>query len=145
MIIVGSSLVFVAMLAFAAGAAATSLPMIVAGLIFAGLGMGFAQPSLTTMVASAVSEENHGIAVSTMSTTTGIGAVAGVSILTALCADAATGEVFRDGYALGAGVAALGILAGFGLRTIDHNAVDHEEDETLARAETSVREPASAT
>ncbi len=148
MIITGSSLVFVAMLAFAAGAATASLPWIVAGLIFAGLGMGFAQPSLTTMVASAVSEENHGIAVSTMSTTTGIGAVAGISILTAICADATTGEAFRDGYALGAGVAALGIFAAFGLRAIDHDEHEAQDAQPVAHHDSgheALGEPARAT
>ncbi|MFK7895838.1 MAG: MFS transporter [Myxococcota bacterium] len=154
MIVIGSSLVFVAMLAFAAGAATTSLPLIVAGLISAGLGMGFAQPSLTTLVASAVAEENHGIAVSTMSTTTGIGAVAGVSILTALCAEAATGPAFRDGYLLGAGVAALGIFAAFGLGIVDHDAAESTDTvdtiNTIDRAgsgddsESTAREPARA-
>ena len=99
MVISGSILIFVAMMAFAAGAAEESMALILVGLIFAGLGMGLAQPSLSTLVASAVSEHDHGIAVSTMSTTSGIGAVAGISILTALCADAESGSAFRDGYA----------------------------------------------
>jgi len=73
MVISGSIFIFVAMLAFAAGAAEESILLILAGLIFAGLGMGLAQPSLSTLVASAVSEHDHGIAVSTMSTTSGIG------------------------------------------------------------------------
>ncbi len=55
-----------------------------------------------------------------MSTTTGIGAVAGISILTALCADVGTPESFRDGYLLGAVFAALGIAASLMLRRIDY-------------------------
>lgn len=111
MLIAGSALVLFAMLAFALGAHATSLPPIFAGLVLAGLGMGLAQPSLSTMVASSVGESDHGIAVSTMSTTTGIGAVSGVSILTALCADVGTPAAFRDGYLLGAAFAAIGVVA----------------------------------
>ena len=113
MIIAGSVGVFAAMLAFAAGAANESMWPIVAGLVLAGLGMGLAQPSLSTIVASAVEEQDHGIAVSTMSTTTGIGAVAGVSILTALCADVGTADAFRNGYLLGALFAGLGVATSF--------------------------------
>ena len=131
MVISGSVFIFVAMLAFAAGAAEESLLYILAGLIFAGLGMGLAQPSLSTLVASAVSEHDHGIAVSTMSTTSGIGAVAGISILTALCADAESGSAFRDGYALGAIVAAIGVAASFALRAVDHESPSHEVSESL--------------
>jgi MFS family permease len=133
MVITGSLFIFAAMAAFTAGASAESMPMILAGLVFAGLGMGFAQPSLSTIVASAVDEEDHGIAVSTMSTTSGIGAVAGISILTALCADTETAVGFRDGYALGAVVAAIGVAISFGLRTVDHEAVRVEPREDQPR------------
>jgi MFS family permease len=122
MICAGSALVLAAMLAFALGAAAQTMIAIVAGLVLAGMGMGLAQPSLSTMVASSVEEQDHGIAVSTMATTTGIGAVAGVSILTALCADVGTPEAFRDGYLIGAGLAVVGLLASVRLGTIDHEA-----------------------
>jgi len=122
MVITGSIFIFAAMAAFTAGASSESMAMILAGLVFAGLGMGFAQPSLSTIVASAVSEEDHGVAVSTMSTTSGIGAVAGISILTALCADTETADGFRNGYALGAVVAAIGVGVSFGLRKVDHEA-----------------------
>jgi MFS family permease len=131
MVISGSVLIFVAMMAFAAGAAEESMALILIGLISAGLGMGLAQPSLSTLVASAVSEHDHGVAVSTMSTTSGIGAVAGISILTALCADAESGNAFRDGYALGALVAAIGVAASFGLRAVDHESPTLDSGETL--------------
>jgi MFS family permease len=122
MICAGSVLVLAAMLAFALGAAAETMTAIVAGLVLAGMGMGLAQPSMSTMVASAVDEEDHGIAVSTMATTTGIGAVAGVSILTALCADVGTPEAFRNGYLIGAALAAVGLGASFLLGKLDHAA-----------------------
>ena len=122
MIISGMAMVVAAMSAFAVGAETQSLAAIVAGLVLAGFGAGLAQPSLSTTVASAVEEQDHGVALSTMSTTTGIGAVAGVSILTAMCADATSTVAFRDGYLLGAGFAALGLMAAIGLRAIDHDA-----------------------
>jgi MFS family permease len=131
MVISGSILIFMAMVAFAGGAAEESIGLILVGLVFAGLGMGLAQPSLSTLVASAVSEHDHGIAVSTLSTTSGIGAVAGISILTALCADAETGTAFRDGYGLGALVAAVGVVASFGLRAVSHESPTDGARESL--------------
>ena len=81
----------------------------------------------------------------TLSTASGIGAVAGVSILTALCADVATPESFRDGYALGAFVAAFGILSGFGLRSIDHDAPDHKETTLSGQGTSDVDDDGLAT
>ncbi|MCA9505457.1 MAG: MFS transporter [Myxococcales bacterium] len=132
-ILAGAALVFLAMVAFSAGASLESLALVIAGLVLAGVGMGLAQPSLSTLVASSVEERDHGIAVSTMATTTGIGAVAGVSILTALCADSASPSDFRDGYALGAFVAAFGILAGSRLR--DPLTMGEAGDEAAASGE----------
>lgn len=122
MIIAGSVFVLGAMLAFAVGAAAQSMMAIVAGLVLAGMGMGLAQPSLSTMVASSVAEQDHGIAVSTMSTTTGIGAVFGISILTAVIGTEPSAETFRDAYLVGAGLAALGVVSSCLLRRVDHDA-----------------------
>lgn len=126
LIILGSGLVLLAMLAFAAGAARESMLLILAGLVLAGLGMGLAQPSLSTIVAANVSENDHGLAVSTMATMTGIGGVAGISILTALCADATTPTAFVEGYLVGAAVAGVGVLLSLGLRVVEH-APAHEE------------------
>ena len=141
MIIAGSVGVFAAMLAFAGGAASESMILIVAGLVLAGLGMGLAQPSLSTIVVSAVQEQDHGIAVSTMATTTGIGAVAGVSILTALCADVGTAEAFRDGYLLGAVFAGLGVATSFMLSRTDHGtATESTAQRDVTKATTADRE-----
>jgi MFS family permease len=136
MIVAGSLSVFLAMAAFAAGANAQWMPLIVAGLILAGVGMGLAQPSLSTIVANAVEEKDHGIAVSTMATTTGIGAVTGISILTAMCADVGTAESFRNGYALGAIFAVFGILASLALRSVDHD-LDRDRDREESRSSES--------
>ncbi len=140
MVIVGSTLILLAMVAFATGAARESMLMIFAGLVLAGLGMGFAQPSLSTIVVSAVSERDHGIAVSTLSTTSGIGAVAGISILTALCADTIDPMTFRDGYAFGAIVAGIGVLASLGLRTVDYEKAAREPEDPTG-AESIVPDP----
>ena len=128
MVMAGSVLIFGAMAAFAIGAAETSLALIVVGLICAGLGMGLAQPSLSTLVASAVPEHDHGVAMSTQQTTSGIGAVAGISIMTAMCADSASAVAYRDGYALGAVVALVAVVASFGLRVVDHARTPKSEE-----------------
>jgi MFS family permease len=132
MIVAGSISIFLAMVSFAAGANLEWMPLIIAGLILAGVGMGLAQPSLSTIVVSAVDEKDHGVAVSTMSTTTGIGAVAGVSILTAMCADVGTPESFRNGYALGALFAAFGILTSLALRSTNYDDQDATDDASSA-------------
>jgi len=144
MVITGSWLILAAMLAFTLGAATESMILILAGLVFAGMGMGFAQPSLSTIVASAVDEDDHGIAVSTMSTTSGIGAVAGISILTALCADSDTAEGFRNGFALGAVVAAIGVVSSFGLARVNHDAHDAKTDSSSEEEQDELEEEAFA-
>ena len=142
MIIAGMVCVLAAMLSFALGAEIVAMAPIVAGLVLAGMGAGLAQPSLSTLVASAVEEQDHGIAVSTMSTTTGIGAVAGVSILTALSADVGSAVAFRDGYLIGAGVAAAGVVAGLALGASDLPAEGDERSEADTADASAHEEPA---
>ena len=142
MIIAGMACVLAAMLSFAFGAQIVAIAPIVAGLVLAGMGAGLAQPSLSTMVASAVDEEDHGIAVSTMSTTTGIGAVAGISILTALSADVGSSETFRDGYLIGAAVAAVGVVAGLALGVVDLEGEDEPNAAASPTGTTAREEPA---
>lgn len=108
MAIVGTSLVVLAMLSFAAGARADSIVLIGGGLVIAGLGLGVSQPSLAALVGNSVDEHSFGIASSAMNMCGSIGAVAGISVLTALTAGATTTGVFQGGYVLGAAIAAIG-------------------------------------
>jgi hypothetical protein len=64
---------------------------------------------------------------STQQTTSGIGAVAGISIMTAMCADSTSAVDYRDGYALGAVVAIVAVVASLGLRAVDHASASSDE------------------
>lgn len=108
MAIIGTGLVVVAMLSFAAGAHSSSIVLIGGGLVIAGLGLGVSQPSLAALVGNSVDEHSFGIASSAMTMTASIGAVAGISVLTALTANATTTGAFENGYLLGAGFGAIG-------------------------------------
>jgi MFS family permease len=116
MAVTGTALVVVAMLSFAAGAHTGSIVLIGGGLIVAGLGLGVSQPSLAALVGNSVDEHSFGIASSAISMTSSIGAVAGISVLTAWTAGAGTQGVFVEGYLLGAFIALLGCAASFFLQ-----------------------------
>ncbi len=109
--VVGTGMIAIAMLSFALGASELSIPFVAGGLAIAGLGLGVSQPSLSAIVGNAVDEHNFGIASSAIQMTSSIGAVAGISVLTALTARTSSGEIFYYGYLLGAGIAGLGFVA----------------------------------
>jgi MFS family permease len=111
MAVVGTGMIAVAMLSFAAGAASESIAFIAGGLTIAGMGLGVCQPSLAALVGNAVDEHNFGIASSAIQMTSSVGAVAGISVLTALTAGSSSSEAFYYGYLLGAAVAGIGFLA----------------------------------
>jgi EmrB/QacA subfamily drug resistance transporter len=111
MAIVGTGLIAIAMLSFAHGASELSIPFVAGGLAIAGLGLGICQPSLSAIVGNAVDEHNFGIASSAIQMTSSVGAVAGVSVMTALAARSHSGQIFYEGYLLGAGIAGLGFIA----------------------------------
>jgi EmrB/QacA subfamily drug resistance transporter len=107
----GALAIAIAMGALAAGAAWSSLPLLGLGLVLAGVGLGLSQPSLSASVGNAVDEHSFGIASSGLAMTTSIGAVSGISVLTALSAEAQGPDAFVSGYALGGLVAAFGVVA----------------------------------
>jgi EmrB/QacA subfamily drug resistance transporter len=112
MVIIGLGGVVLAMASFALGARMESIPLIGAGLLVAGLAFGVCQPSISAIVGNSVDDHSFGIASSAVQMASSIGAVAGISVLTALTAGSDTPDVFFDGYALGGGIALLGFVAG---------------------------------
>jgi MFS family permease len=113
MVVVGSGTVVLAMLSFALGAAHESIVLIGGGLVIAGLGLGIGQPSIAAIVGNSVDDRSFGVASSAVQMAGSIGAVSGISVLTALTAGSAHADVFVNGYGVGAGMAALGFLASF--------------------------------
>jgi EmrB/QacA subfamily drug resistance transporter len=120
--VAGTLCIVIAMLAFCVGAATAggdvrySIAALAAGLIVAGWGFGFVQPSIQAVVGNAVSPTHFGIASSALSMAGSVGAVAGISFLTALCADATEPEPFLSGYMLGAAATVVALAAAFRLR-----------------------------
>jgi len=117
MAVTGALAIALAMGALAAGAAGGSLVLLGTGLVLAGIGLGLSQPSLAASVGNAVDERSFGIASSGLAMTTSIGAVSGISVLTALSAGARVADPFVDGYLLGAGLAALGVAAAISIES----------------------------
>lgn len=113
MVVVGMAGLVVAMLSFALGAHFLSIPLIGGGLVIAGLAFGVFQPSIAAIVGNSVDDRSFGIASSATQMTSSIGAVAGVSVLTAFTADSSSPEVFFEGYALGGAAALLAFVATF--------------------------------
>ena len=120
--VVGTTLITISMLGFCAAAAwvgsseAASLAALLFGLVVAGIGFGFTQPSIQAVVGNAVAPSHFGIASSALSMAGSVGAVAGVSFLTALCADAVTGQPYLVGYTLAAGASAASLLGAMRMR-----------------------------
>lgn len=113
MVVVGTGGVVLAMGSFALGAALESIPFIAGGLVVAGLAFGICQPSISAIVGNSVDEHSFGIASSAVQMASSIGAVSGISVLTALAADSTTSGAFFEGYALGGVFALLGFGASF--------------------------------
>lgn len=120
--IAGTALITVSMLGFCAAAwlagdaPQASIGALIFGLVVAGIGFGFTQPSIQAVMGNSVASSHFGIASSALSMAGSVGAVAGVSFLTALCADAVTGAPYLVGYALAAGASAVSLLGALRIR-----------------------------
>jgi MFS family permease len=113
MVVIGNGGVVLAMISFALGASLESIGLSAGGLVIAGLGVGVCQPSISAIVGNSVGDRHFGIASSAVGMASSIGAVSGISVLTALTADSTSPSVFVGGYALGALFAVLGFSASF--------------------------------
>lgn len=103
------------MVLLSATALAESLPALIVVLSLSGLAFGAAAPALVSSVSDAVAEEDFGLAVSLQQTASQIGAVIGISLFSAIAADATTARPFAFVYLLTAGLALTTALIGVGL------------------------------
>ncbi len=123
--VVGTALVALSMIGFCVAAALVdtsrpgSLAALAFGLVVAGVGFGFSQPSIQAIVGNAVASTHFGIASSALGMAGSVGAVAGISFLTALCADATTAAPYLRGYGLGAVAAIIALIAASTIRARD--------------------------
>lgn len=107
----GTAAIGLGMISFAIGSHGELIALIALGLMVAGIGLGLCQPSLSAIVGNSVDEQNFGIASSALGTANSIGAVAGISALTALTSGASTPPAFTQGYLFCVIAAALALVA----------------------------------
>jgi MFS family permease len=103
------------MVMLSATAIAESLPALIVVLSLSGLAFGTAAPALTSAVSDSVTEDDFGLAVSLQQTSSQIGAVVGISLFSAIAADATTPRPFAFVYLLTAGLSLTTALIGAGL------------------------------
>lgn len=106
----GSGLVVLAMLAFAAGSLVDAVVFVVLGLALAGGGLGLAGPAYHVSVVGAVPMESLGAATGMFQTLTSLGTAAGIQVLVLAVGEEATGSDFANAFWLGAVVAAVGVF-----------------------------------
>jgi EmrB/QacA subfamily drug resistance transporter len=112
MVITGSALMVLSMIAWVFGAHWISVPMILVGLVLSGLAMGLASPSYATLLAGAVDEGDLGIANAMGTTMMNIGMLAGIQTMFVVLGDGRSPDDFATVFAFGAVVAAFGLIGG---------------------------------
>lgn len=117
MIIAGSVLMTLSMVAWVAAAHWTSLAMVIVGLLLAGLAMGLASPSYSTTVAAAVDPGDMGIANGMSSTFMNIGMLTGIQAMFTVLGDGREPDDFATVFAFGGVVAAFGLVGGLMVRS----------------------------
>jgi MFS family permease len=103
------------MVMLSATAIAESLPALIVVLSLSGLTFGAAAPALVSSVSGAVAEHDFGLAVSLQQTSSQIGGVVGISLFSAIAADATTARPFAFVYLLTAGLSLATALIAVGL------------------------------
>ena len=106
----GSVLVVLAMVSFAAGSLADAVVLVVLGLALAGGGLGVAGPAYQVSVVGAVPMANLGAATGMFQTLTSLGTAAGIQVLVLAVGEESTGTAFANAFWLGAAVAAVGVF-----------------------------------
>lgn len=106
----GTGLVVVAMVAFAAGSLTDAVVFVVLGLALAGAGLGVAGPAYQVSVVGAVPIANLGAATGMFQTLTSLGTATGIQVLVLAAGEDATGSAFASAFWLGAAVAAVGLF-----------------------------------
>jgi len=133
--VTGTIVVAASMLAFASITPDAGDLFIIGALALSGIGLGIAQPSISSSVANSVSEEQLGIASAAQQLVTQVGLVAGIQLMSTIQAsreatDGLTGS-FRASYLLGAGVCGLGVVCALFLRSAPRGAPEGAPREAL--------------
>ncbi len=118
-ILIGALAMIASMAAFSGGAFFTTslgVALILVGLILSGISAGISQPSIASLVVHSVDEQDIGIATGMNQQIMFIGIVGGIQTMNVLIGDYATTAQFAATYALGGGVAVLGLAIAFSIR-----------------------------
>lgn len=134
--VAGTAAVFVSMLAFAGITPDTVDLFILVPLALSGVGLGIAQPSISSSIANSVEENRLGVAGAAQQLVTQVGLVAGIQLMSTIQASrepvvGLTGS-FRAAYLLGAGVCALGVVCAAFLRSATRGAPDGTPRDVLS-------------
>jgi MFS family permease len=110
MIISGTLLMPLSMLAWVGAAYWINLPLVLIGLVLSGLAMGLASPSYATVIAGSVEPHDIGIASGMGSTFMNIGMLTGIQAMFTVLGDGRDPNDFATVFAFGGAVAALGMI-----------------------------------
>jgi len=110
MMLTGTVLMALSMLAWVLAALWVNLAMVLVGLVLSGLAMGLASPSYATVIAGSVDPSDLGIANGMNSTMTNIGMLTGIAAMFTVLGDGRDPADFATVFAFGGVVAALGIV-----------------------------------
>jgi MFS family permease len=107
--VAGTVAVLASMGLFAVASDAGAVPLVVAGLVLSGLGLGASSPALVSSVANTVGEGDLGVANAAQATVTQIGVVAGIQLMSAIQETGTGSGAFVGAYLLGGVLAAVGV------------------------------------
>ncbi len=119
----GTSMVIVSMGIFAAAASAGSVPLVIAGLVLSGLGLGASSPSLVSSVANAVDERDLGVASAAQAMITQIGVVVGIQMMSTIAGGDDVAGPYVVAYLVGGAVAVLGVAGSVFVRSAPRRAL----------------------
>ncbi len=116
LMITGTVLMVASMVVFAVAARAENLVLLGLGLVLSGVAMGLATPSYSTTLVGAVEPEDLGIASGMGATMMNIGMLAGIQVMFVVLGDGRSPQDFARTYAVGALIAAFGIIGALMVR-----------------------------
>ncbi len=112
MILAGSALMVLSMVAWVFAAHWVDLPLIIVGLVLSGLAMGLASPAYATTMAAAVDDGDLGIANAMGTTMMNIGMLTGIQTMFVVLGDGRSPDDFASVFIVGAVVTSIGLVGG---------------------------------
>ena len=120
MIIAGSVLMTLSMVAWGVAAQQENLGLVILGLVLSGLAMGLASPSYSTAVAGSVEPKDLGTANGINATMMNIGMLTGIQAMFTVLGDGREPSDFATVFFFGGAVASIGLVGGLMVRSTHH-------------------------